>query len=201
SLDTAISDATSCYQVLSEFLRSIKKRTRVNPSDNIFLVDNKANARKTSDQTSIAASDLLFKEYQWTVAMKMSVCLQRLAHLHMTRGTWRDAQYYLLQGRQLAERVKSNAMMYQFLLLLSDSYLRTDQIDKSKSYLETANEIQPKGPTYLREDAQMRFAVANMDSSQNYLDAALESYTVVDDLLQQMMDPVYIVTLEKLSER
>jgi uncharacterized protein HemY len=62
----------------------------------------------------------------------------------MTRGTWRDAQYYLLQGRQLAERVKSNAMVYQFLLLLSDSYLRTDQFDKAKSYLEIAFEIQPK---------------------------------------------------------
>jgi hypothetical protein len=62
-------DATSSYQVLSEFLRSIKKRTKVNPNDNIFLVDNKPNARKAPDQPSIAASDLLFKEYQWTVAM------------------------------------------------------------------------------------------------------------------------------------
>jgi hypothetical protein len=47
----------------------------------------------------------------------------------------------------------------------------------------------------------MRLAVANMDASKNYLDAALESYTAVDGLLQQMMDPVYIVALEKLSER
>ncbi|CAO3592950.1 unnamed protein product [Absidia cylindrospora] len=197
SLDIAISDATSSYQVLSNFMKSTKKRTRTNAEENIFLVDN---SRKTQDAKLPSSNDLLFKEYQWTIAMKMGICLQRLALLHMTRGTWRDAQYYLLQGRQLGERIKSSAMVYQFLVLLSDSYLRTGQFDKSRTSLETANEIQPKGPFYVREDARMKSAVANMDLNQNYLDQALESYNNVDELLQKLMDPVYIVTLEKLSE-
>lgn len=56
----------------------------------------------------------------------------------MTRGTWVDAQRYLLQGKQLGEKVKSNAMVFRFLLLQSDSYLRTGRADKSKSCLEAA---------------------------------------------------------------
>ncbi|KAI8093674.1 uncharacterized protein BX664DRAFT_260891, partial [Halteromyces radiatus] len=201
SLDTAISDATSSYQVLSQFLKSIKKKTQYNPNENIFLTTEKTGKIKEPEPLSIAANDLIFKEYQWTVAMKMGLCFQRLACLHMTRGTWRDAQYYLSQGKQLGERIKSNAMVYQFLILLSDSYLRTGQLDKSKSSLEAANDIQPTGPNYLREDAQMKMAVANIDANQQFLDESIQSYTAVDDLLQQMMDPVYITTLEKLTER
>ncbi|CAO3592351.1 unnamed protein product [Absidia cylindrospora] len=204
SMNSAITDATSSYQTLCNFVRSIKQKTESNPTENNAFgakVDNN-NSEQTEDldQSPATTSDLLFKEYQWTIAKKMSHALQRLALLHMVQGTWRDAQYYLLQGQQLGERIKSNTMVYQFLLLLHDSYLCTGQIDKSRSGLKAANAIRLKATLYLQDEARMNIAIGHSHAKENMLDKALQSYNMADLLYRKMMDPACIVTFGRLSK-
>ncbi|ORX55550.1 hypothetical protein DM01DRAFT_253560, partial [Hesseltinella vesiculosa] len=131
---------------------------------------------------------------------KLAACLQRLGHLHMVRGTWRDAQYFLTQGRQLGEKVKSNALVFRFQLLLSESYLQSGQLDKSRASLEQANDLQPKGPRHLHDEARLKSVIGNVDANQMFLEESIVSYDNVDELLRKIMEPGYISSIEKLVD-
>ncbi|SAL96545.1 hypothetical protein [Absidia glauca] len=204
SLDMAISDATASYRVLTNFLDSIKKSSGSQLGKSSTFTS--TNSYPWSDQSQgssprqSSASDIVFNEYQSATAMKLGACFERLATLHMTRGTWVDAQRYLLQGQQLGERVKSKAMVFKFLLLQSDSYLRIDQADKSKSCLEAAAMMCTKGSKNLWDAIALNSASGNLYAHITLLDEALESYKVVDKLFLRMMDPEYIASLETLPE-
>lgn len=61
----------------------------------------------------------------------------------MLRGTCKDAIYYLKLGQKLSEKVKSNSLLFQFYVQLSNSFLRTGQMDDCKVYLQYACEVRP----------------------------------------------------------
>lgn len=74
----------------------------------------------------------------------MNVCLQQLANLHLTRGSWRDGKYYLEKGRDLADQLNAALLKFNFLLSLSNCHLRSGSIEDSKKDLETAVQLLPQ---------------------------------------------------------
>ncbi|KAI8071039.1 peptidase family C50-domain-containing protein [Gongronella butleri] len=204
SMDVAIRDATSCFQILSAYLKSNKVRRAEPPDADTFFSTDTSRRRSPDAHTELMASlasELTFKEYQWTLTMKLTTCMERLALLHMERGTWRDAQYFLTQGRQLAEKVKSNALIARFLILLADSYTQTGQFAKARSMLDLADDVVPKGVTHLQDESRFRTVVGDLDTKQAFIiEDALSSYNYVNDLYQKLMDPGYIASIERLVE-
>ncbi|KAI8376400.1 uncharacterized protein BYT42DRAFT_498607, partial [Radiomyces spectabilis] len=205
-LDQAISDCNMALKNLNQCAQSIK-RNRESKMDTLTLTDPFADdskdtaARKQSESIVATAVQVAFKESQWGIAWKMNACFERLGSLHMTRGSWRDAQYYFDQGRLLGEQLKSDAMKYHFMLSLSDAYLRCADLNHCASQLEEASNIQPHGFAYIREEADLKMANGELDAIRNYLDQAIESYDRADELFQKLTDSGYIATLENLIER
>ncbi|KAI8341774.1 peptidase family C50-domain-containing protein [Chlamydoabsidia padenii] len=202
SLDVAISDAVSSYQVLNNLLESIKKTANSTLIENNNAYDKIIDPCKDGGlgQQLKPGFNLLFEEYQWITAKKLGACIERLAILHMTRGTWSDAQWFLLQGIQLGERIESNVMVYRFLLLQSSSYLQTDQVDKCKSCLDSATMLHAKESFDIWDEIELKSASGNLHAHFGFLHESIKSYDIVDELLLRMMDHAYINNFERLSE-
>ncbi|KAI9484691.1 hypothetical protein BDB00DRAFT_774421, partial [Zychaea mexicana] len=207
SVDQSIQDCTTALRILNFCSRTVqqdmaaKSRKTSPPSEDPFTDNNTPKmAVKARDESAIASS-ISFRESEWSIAQKMASCLLQLTELHLVRGSWRDAQYYLEKGQELGERLHSQIMKFKFLVAFSDYNLRCGSPNSSILNLKDAREIQPEGDIYLREDAELYMAAGNVDADQGSLSDAIKSYDVAEENFQKILDAVYIATIEGLVHR
>ncbi|KAI8150319.1 peptidase family C50-domain-containing protein [Fennellomyces sp. T-0311] len=202
SVDQSIEDCTTALRILNYCSRSVKQELAAKTNTSSPLADPFADTppEPRKDESAVASS-IAFKESEWTIAQKICTCLQYLIELHLLRGSWRDAQYYLEKGNELGEKLHSQSMKFKFLVANSDFHLRCGSVDASATELKSAKEIQPEGEIYIREDAELNMAAGNVDAHQGCLSDAIKSYDVAHEAFEKIVDPGYIATIEDLVER
>ncbi|KAI9244468.1 hypothetical protein BDA99DRAFT_448417, partial [Phascolomyces articulosus] len=206
SVDQSIQDCTTALRILNYCSRTVQQNMAVksrksSPAADPFADNSSAtNVAKAKDESAIASS-ISFRESEWIIAQKMAACLLQLSELHLIRGSWRDAQYYLEKGHELGEKLHSRIMKFKFLVAFSDFHLRCGSLDSSASNLKDAKEVQPLGEIYIREDAELNMAAGNVDADQGCLSDAVKSYNAAEENFNKMIDAGYIATIEDLVQR
>lgn len=144
TFDGAIQCSTSVLQLLNKCIKVVQQQSKnVEKKKSSFELENPfMPAPKTSRQEQ--AEKVAFRESQWTMAKKLGDCLVTLAGLHMKKGSWIEAQYFVNQGPLLAEKVNSNVLYHNAYLCKSDFNLRCGNLTQSQEDLESTLVYQPE---------------------------------------------------------
>jgi tetratricopeptide (TPR) repeat protein len=152
SVDDAVKDATNALRILSRLSSSLFRKS-ANRSEKTLQLTNPFNPETKRYENSMpeeqqshgivqTVADIALQDAHWGMAQKMSNCFARLGVLHSARGSWREAEYFLKQGLQLAEQLGSAVAASTYLVLLADLCWKIDKYDDSQNNLEKALELQ-----------------------------------------------------------
>lgn len=152
SVDDAVKDATNALRILSRLSSSLFRKS-ANRSEKTLQLTNPFNPETKRYENSVpeeqqshgivqTVADIALQDAHWGMAQKMSNCFARLGVLHSARGSWREAEYFLKQGLQLAEQLGSAVAASTYLVLLADLCWKIDKYDDSQNNLEKALELQ-----------------------------------------------------------
>lgn len=135
TLDNAIICSTGALQLLNKCIKVIQKsneerqeKKQSTELENPFMPTPKKEE----------AEKVVFRESQWIMAQKVSASLATLASLHMKKGSWNEARYFVKQGPLLAEKVNSSALFFNSYLCASEFHLRCGDYIQSQDYVEKA---------------------------------------------------------------
>lgn len=140
TIDSAIVCYTSALQLLNKCVKVVQKTNqgRQEKKQQSGELDNPFMPTPPSTQAKEEAEKIVFRESQWTMAQKISSSLATLASLHMKKGAWNEAKYFVKQGPLLAEKVNSNALYFNSYLCASEFYLRCGDYSQSQDNIEKA---------------------------------------------------------------
>jgi len=206
SVDDAVNDATTALRILSRlssslFHKSASRAEKGQELSNPFTSEGKRYENSVPEEQQShgivqTVADIALQDAHWGMAQKLSNCFARLGLLHGARGSWREAEYFLKQGLQLAEQLGSAVAASTYLVLLADLYWKIDKYEESQNNLEKALELQSMDQPFPKDQADLKIIVGDVDGSQGYNEAAMESYQDADNILSNLMERTYISGLE-----
>ncbi|KAI8366593.1 hypothetical protein BD560DRAFT_332040, partial [Blakeslea trispora] len=192
SLDRAIDAATAALSLLNKCIKVVQKSDQDRQPSTSHQLENPFVPAQNQPK------EVVYRESQWILAQKMSQLLQRLAQLYMDKGSWHEAHYFVKQGPLLAEKVRSNALLFESCLCTSAYYLKYGDLDKSQQALEEAAELQLTGEYHGLEEIRMKLWMANLALANAFPDIALDAYEEAEELLNPLLLPAYISNLEQM---
>lgn len=202
TLDKAINSSTAALQLLNKCIQIVQKsdKERQEKPSNTELENPFMPATKRS--TNETAAKIVFRESQWVMAQKLSQCFTRLAQLHMTKGSWNEAKYFVKQGPTLADKVRSIALYARAYLCSSEFYLRCGDLIKSQAKLEHAIQLQTQRQTKyaVLDEVRLKMAMAQLALQNLYFDIAIETFEEANLLLAKLSNEMYISNLEELID-
>lgn len=139
TIDSAIVCCTSALQLLNKCVKVVQK-TNQGRQEKKQQSSELENPFMPAPPTPVKeeAEKIVFRESQWVMAQKIGSSLTTLASLHMKKGSWNEAKYFVKQGPLLAEKVNSNALFFNSYLCASDFYLRCGDYSQSQDHVEKA---------------------------------------------------------------
>ncbi|KAI8581925.1 hypothetical protein K450DRAFT_229931 [Umbelopsis ramanniana AG] len=212
SVDDAVKDATNSLRKLSQISSSLFRKSASRSSEQPDQMGNPFNSSTKQYEANVTeeqqhngivqtVTDIALQDAHWGMAQKMSNCFTRLGVLHSARGSWREAEYFLKQGLKLSEQLGSNVASSTYLVYLADLYWKIDKYEDSQNNLEKALELQSMGLPFPKDQADLKIIVGDVDGSQGYNDAAMESYQDADNILANLMERAFISGLEQSLAR
>ncbi|KAI9268421.1 hypothetical protein EDC94DRAFT_514078, partial [Helicostylum pulchrum] len=203
TLDNAITCAMASLRLLNKCAAVVQKtqaeRTE-KPKAASTELENPFMPAPKSTKPQEDANKAVFRESQWVMAQKMATCFLRIASLYMKKGSWNEVGYFLKQGPLLAEKVNSNVIFFNSYLCSSEFNLRFGNPTQSKDNLEEAIVYQPAGKNHLLDEVELKMAMANLAVAKEYYNEAITTYDEVNEILQQVSQPAYILSIEQLVD-
>ncbi|GAA5799445.1 hypothetical protein HPULCUR_004860 [Helicostylum pulchrum] len=203
TLDNAITCAMASLRLLNKCAAVVQKtqaeRTE-KPKAASTELENPFMPAPKSTKPQEDANKAVFRESQWVMAQKMATCFVRIASLYMKKGSWNEVGYFLKQGPLLAEKVNSNVIFFNSYLCSSEFNLRFGNPTQSKDNLEEAIVYQPAGKNHLLDEVELKMAMANLAVAKEYYNEAITTYDEVNEILQQVSQPAYILSIEQLVD-
>ena len=190
TLDSAIVCATGALQLLNKCIKVTQKAT-----EDRKPIPDPFNSTSTGQQE---AKQTVFRESQWTMAQKVGASLLFLASLHMKKGAWNEAKYFVKQGPLLAEKVNSGMMFFNSYICASEFYLRCGDLEQSQEAAEKALAFEKNGQAL--QSARVYEALANLAVANDYHTEAIRSYGQAIEALRTRSSDAFISTLEELTE-
>lgn len=202
TIDSAIICYTNALKLLNKCLKVVQKTNqgRQEMKQQSGELDNPFMPTPPPSQAKEEAERIVFRESQWILAQKIASSLTTLASLHMKKGAWNEAKYFVKQGPLLAEKVNSNALYFNSYLCASEFHLRCGNYSQSQDDIEKALAYQLEGRFHEQEAARLKVAVANLAVANNVYVEAIDAYDEANLLLRETCNSTYISSLEQLSD-
>jgi hypothetical protein len=198
--DKAIDSSTAALQLLNKCIRIVQKSNEEREeksAQTTELANPFESAPKRSSDDAAAAAKVVFRESQWVMAYKLSQCFTRLARLYMTKGSWNEAKYFVKQGPILAEKVRSDALLYTAYLCSSEFHWRCGDLSKSQTMLEYAMQLQYKQAL---DEVKLKMAMAQLALQNACYDISITTYDEANVLLASLSNEIYISNIEQLVD-
>ncbi|KAI8890026.1 hypothetical protein K501DRAFT_169471, partial [Backusella circina FSU 941] len=209
TLDSALRSCNSALYLLFRAASVVKMKNEerseggATSADPFAASTTKATVAKPNQSDShyanIFASNVAFKEAQWVLAQKIGECLQRISTLHLLKGSWQEARYYIKQCPTLGKRVNSSSIIYYGHIHLSDYHLHCGHFESSQEELRHAFDIQKDEKFVAQDSIKLKMAMINYELKQNHLVEAIETVDETNAILEGLKRDESIISLEKYA--
>ncbi|KAG0048294.1 hypothetical protein BGZ83_006712, partial [Gryganskiella cystojenkinii] len=147
-------------------------------------------------------------KYQWSVFKLLIDTFHQLAMLYLIQGCAREAQYFMEEGKHIAQLSKASKSMDRFTLDHAEFCLREHEWNRSEQLLQELvmkeQEITSDSSETLAWeilDAEIRMVHGDLRMAMRVNDLAVKDYFETDRVLAHLMDKKFISALEELVIR
>ncbi|KAF9565327.1 hypothetical protein EC968_004164 [Mortierella alpina] len=224
-LAEAISDAMRAYRQLCRIVATLSvevKSAQKNPTsvyqqplENPFLVQEPLdrNASQQHPQRPAVETEqlrqglelLATQRYQWSIFRLIIETFYHLSMIFLVQGSAREAEFFVLEGKHIAELSRAGKSVDRFRLDQAQLGLRKHQWKESQEILQelvAQEDASNAGAlTWEIHDARIRLLYGDLYFATGRLDRSLEAYYRTDEVLSHLMDKSFISELERLVIR
>ncbi|KAF9980812.1 hypothetical protein BGZ75_007953 [Mortierella antarctica] len=232
-LAEAISDAMRAYRQLCRIVATLSvevKAAEKNPTsvyqqplENPFLVHEEPLDRSAShppqqqsqtkqerpsaetEQLRQGLELLATQRYQWSIFRLIIETFHHLSTIFLVQGSAREAEFFVLEGKHIAELSRAGKSVDRFRLDQAQLGLRKHQWRESQEILQdlvSQEDMSNAGAlTWEIHDARIQLLYGDLYFATGRLDRSLEAYYRTDEVLSHLMDKSFISELERLVIR
>ncbi|KAG0336531.1 hypothetical protein BG000_006468 [Podila horticola] len=222
NLSEAISDCLRAVRQLGRVVGTLSKAIQESQKDstlitkkvldNPFLVPNMP-GKQEHDQPRTGVNHLLLQglktlishRHQWPVFSLLIQSLHQLSRLYLTQGCARESEYFLEEGKQVAQLSTAGKPMDKFMLGEAELGLRKHEWEHSQKILHSLN-VQGDGThadalAWEIQDTRIQLMFGDLYYATSLYDRSLQAYYRTEQILSHLMDRSVISELEHLVIR
>ncbi|KAB2580712.1 Separin [Lasiodiplodia theobromae] len=134
----------------------------------------------------------------WSFVPSIFRGLTQLASVFAHQGMLQEAVYFSEQASKVAAAVEADSFMVQNLSSTAEMYLESNRVDEALQCLEKASANAEQLPSSI-DLARFHTTGAQLRQLMEDDDDAVEKYDKANKIIQDLSDPAFIQSLEKLS--
>ncbi|KAF9431145.1 hypothetical protein BGZ94_008295 [Podila epigama] len=222
NLSEAIADAVKAVKQLGRYVYTVSKAIQESQKDdtvirkqemeNPFLVptapakqEQESRHAKDSSLMRQGLETLVSQRYQWSAIRLLIEAFHQLSKLHLALGCVRETEYFLGEGKDVAELSKAAKSMDRFLLERAELSLRKHEWEKSQQILQGLDmqDDSSYGESLAWEiqDARIQLMYGDLYYAAGHYDRSMQAYYRTEQVLSHLMDKSVISGLEQLVIR
>lgn len=222
NLSEAISDCLRAVRQLGRVVGTLSKAIQESQKDstlitkkvldNPFLVPNMP-GKQEHDQPRTGVNHLLRQglktlishRHQWPVFSLLIQSLHQLSRLYLTQGCARESEYFLEEGKQVAQLSTAGKPMDKFMLGEAELGLRKHEWEHSQKILHSLN-VHGDGThadalAWEIQDTRIQLMFGDLYYATSLYDRSMQAYYRTEQILSHLMDRSVISQLENLVIR
>lgn len=222
NLAEAISDCLRAVRQLSRVVGTLSKAIEESQKDstlitkkvldNPFLVP-KIPGNQEHDQSRSSVNHLLRQglqtlishRHQWPVFSLLIQSLHQLSRLYLTQGCARESEYFLEEGKHVAQLSMAGKSMDKFMLEEAELGLRKHEWERSQQILLSLN-MHDDGThadalAWEIQDTRIQLMFGDLYYATSLYDRSIQAYYRTERILSHLMDRSVISEMEQLVIR
>ncbi|KFH63503.1 hypothetical protein MVEG_10912 [Podila verticillata NRRL 6337] len=222
NLSEAISDCLRAVRQLGKVVSTLSKAIQEGQKDSALItkkaVDNpflvpSMPGKQEHDQPRTSVNHLLrqglqtlmSQRHRWPVFSLLIQSLHQLSRLYLTQGCARESEYFLEEGKHVAQLSKAGKSMDKFMLDEAELGLRRHEWERSQQILHSLN-MHDDGAhadalVWEIQDTRIQLMYGDLYYATSLYDRSMQAYYKTDQILSHLMDRSVISELEQLVIR
>ncbi|KAG0006975.1 hypothetical protein BGZ65_000796 [Modicella reniformis] len=148
---------------------------------------------------------LATQRYQWLVVRLLIEAYHQLGRLYLLQGSAREAQYFVKEGKHIAQLSRAWKSMNRFMLEEAQLDLRRHEWESSQTILRNLimqeEDYNAGALGWEIQDARIQLLCGDFHFATGEWNLSMEAYERTDEVLSHLMDKAFISGLEQLVIR
>lgn len=222
NLSEAISDCLRAVRQLGKVVSTLSKAIQESQKENALItkkvVDNpflvpSMPGKQEHDQPRASVNHLLrqglqtliSQRHRWPVLSLLIQSLHQLSRLYLNQGCARESEYFLEEGKHVAQLSRARKSMDKFMLDEAELGLRKHEWERSQQILHSLNMhddgARADALAWEIQDTRIQLMYGDLYYATSLYDRSMQAYYRTEQILSHLMDRSVISDLEKLVIR